>query len=1343
MISSSSPADPTAATGPLGIAAEKNKQWQRELLMEKIRSHSSQHKTFQELSKSMRLSMLEKRYALDAVEKSNLQKCLDSMQHCIKVTSRQGLVERLESLSRQLGLKFMEDKSGLFISTDMFYLEIILDSNGSLTDVKVHHECKIEQQSCSELVNCLNRGDFADFTVQLDGLTSIYQLNAEPKVKTKAFVALQAMETDLYSLYQAQNFANDAKAILTESSVGIALRRRGGHPMRLTYFVSPYDLINLEMKSMIPLTVDLVTSKNLGMSVTVNLEASSANKLQILPTVSFTKEGMTDVPVYSPLTPQNSTLLPATFVLRLNTPLPVCQNLLRTIMPVQTTTEPGGAGATAVVQGESSTMTSSIMKLVIQTASENQLQNSSKGLFVCLPDQTHCYFFTENKQMKASIVSSVPFTEPSQVPKILAVLKKHALFYTLLSSCVRPQTKMGDLESTTILEVNAISFSQISVALEHPYEESMATVEFNLNELGLVTCEIYSLSNNYESLAANLTLIVQTSMSIPITIRSLLKYWHQERMKCFQRGNGNEYGNFNLGQGPIDPGGRGGDFRDIKGPKPGGTDRGGSNFGAGNNRPFFHATGITGTGAEGFPELSSSVGPVAGTNSLIKTQFKSEVKQEDFCKSPKSNHTLQSDISSNDSSSLGTLSAAQQQTCSNTQELSTYSAGVAANVATAVASGVAVPTTPSTTATSTNLLKSDQDRSADIAGKYQKIWKDKTNTVKNTVSITPITTTTPAMDSAVNPSQGNLEKRPGIEIIPLTTPPSQNSVSSTITITPINPTSTAPPSIPTVSITGVKSSEKKSSSSSKRSADDKDSKSEKKRKKKREDSPMGPPEKMFSRQNSPASDPISRKYSPQTTPCMGLPGTKPSPKHSPVYTSPKHASSSPKSPFGTLSPKHGSSGKPSMSTLKNATSPKSEKSTLALPTRPLSSPGLSSSKNRDKDGKERLLSVPNPNSKTPTSPKVKSATIKLKPLDVGNHLGFSGLSDESDKARKSSLNAVIDKLKSSQNSSDGTDKLTNSGNASDSTPTTPGTPGSEYMVKPGQDGIKITINKTKTKDGGGGSSNFNRTKTINNKPVDMGNSSPKKHTGLKPGVNSGPASKKSSATLPFPAAPPMPTNKSSSSSSGSSSSSSSQGTKYNFQKSNSSGSLSTKLSANSTGGGGSSLTKSHSTNSFHSDSFRKSASSSSSSSSSNNKSRSSSGFIEKITPRPDPTDMMKILQFASPNMAAMEGFMKTFNTKFQIPKLSARNSNSQPPHDGDKPRPISAPTTPAPSFTPSPTPSSSESSGNSNDSNKNPPKISGPAAQPNKANTVGVVGEKFPKRLTQQQNDLELFLVGR
>lgn len=40
---------------------------------------------------------------MDSVERNQLQKCLDILQHSIKVTSLQGMVERLESVTRQLG----------------------------------------------------------------------------------------------------------------------------------------------------------------------------------------------------------------------------------------------------------------------------------------------------------------------------------------------------------------------------------------------------------------------------------------------------------------------------------------------------------------------------------------------------------------------------------------------------------------------------------------------------------------------------------------------------------------------------------------------------------------------------------------------------------------------------------------------------------------------------------------------------------------------------------------------------------------------------------------------------------------------------------------------------------------------------------------------------------------------------------------------------------------------------------------------------------------------------------------------------------------------------------------
>lgn len=59
----------------------------------------------------------DKRWAVDSVDRMILQRCLDSLQHCIKVSSLQSLIERLECLSRQLGY------------VKLLYTYVILDFN--------------------------------------------------------------------------------------------------------------------------------------------------------------------------------------------------------------------------------------------------------------------------------------------------------------------------------------------------------------------------------------------------------------------------------------------------------------------------------------------------------------------------------------------------------------------------------------------------------------------------------------------------------------------------------------------------------------------------------------------------------------------------------------------------------------------------------------------------------------------------------------------------------------------------------------------------------------------------------------------------------------------------------------------------------------------------------------------------------------------------------------------------------------------------------------------------------------------------------------------------------------
>lgn len=51
---------------------------------------------------------------------------------------------------------------------------------------------------------------------------------------------------------------------------------------------------------------------------------------------------------------------------------------------------------------------------------------------------------TENKNMEGALVSSIPFTHPTHVPNILMVLREQALFNTIISSCVRPNSRQGN-----------------------------------------------------------------------------------------------------------------------------------------------------------------------------------------------------------------------------------------------------------------------------------------------------------------------------------------------------------------------------------------------------------------------------------------------------------------------------------------------------------------------------------------------------------------------------------------------------------------------------------------------------------------------------------------------------------------------------------------------------------------------------------------------------------------------------------------------------------------------------------------------------------------------------------
>ncbi|XP_059608621.1 mediator of RNA polymerase II transcription subunit 1 [Phlebotomus argentipes] len=1222
----------------MNSVGEKNKKWQLELLMERLRSKAS-NKSFPELAKSVRMALLEKRYALDAVEKANLQKCLDSMQHCIKVTTRQGLVERLESLTRQLGLKFMEDSSGLFISSDMFYLEIVLDANGAVQDVKVHHECKIEQQSCSELVNCLVNGDFADFTTQLEGLASIYQLNAEPKIKSKAFVALQALETDLYNLYKLQSFYKDPTALLLQSAIGVVQKRRGGHSMKLTYFVSPYELLDAEAKTLTPLTVDGIHSRKLGTSVTVNLEASAANKLQIQSILTVAQDGG---PVYAPLGTLNSTMLPASFVLTLNKKMPMTLSLVQQLTQI-----------TELSFGPDPTAAEPLLGLIAGEAIDGEPVGGSKGMFVTLPDQNHCYFLTEGDSLKGIVVASVPFTEPMHVPKIIKLLRQQALFNTFISSCIRANSR-HDPDSTTVFEVSALSCQHLIVSLEHPYDESMATVEFNLTDVMNIQCRIFAPGRTYDSLSGKLSRVAQKTLSIPVTMRALLKAWEQESTLQGQRGF--DQGNFSLALGSGDPGSRNGsvsnDFSKSSDSKPasnvsrslfsdeGATEEAedavGDEDAAEDGASGFGETDLDVFDAEVAAEALSEAGAfqvVTASDGSGKSTKKRRV-EEDFWKSPKSNvlDEMSGSGSNSDSNSLGAELA---------------DGGVTASSWKSDVEATSFNISPSRELDGTS--DGEAETESGDGGKKKKRSRDESgekSLMPPFVSITPISTAPSTNFSSVLAGIG-LDRRPGIEIIPLG---ATQNLSSSITITPIN-ASSAPKE---------KKSSSSSSKSSSKSSDER--KLEKKKKRKREDSPMGPPDAL----NKPVSVSIKGSDGAPLSP-SGL--LRKFSSSSPKQSSPKHSGLQSPKQYSSASPKHSSgtgSGKPSMSALKSATSSPSGKSGGGE--KKSSSSSSSGASSRDKERSEKKSSRSD-------SPKMKASSVKLKQIDLSSAFQLSGMDaaglqdlnksspPSQTKNRKGlGLSAVIDKLKLAQNQTD-EPKEKSPPKGDGVSPTS-----SSYMVKPSLDGMKITINKTRNKESSPKTSDSKLGLSASS-GGGSGSNSPKTHTGLKPGVNSGPASKKSQQN----------------SSATSKSSGASDSSRPTFQKSNSSGSLSSSSKGGGNGGGftktssGSDLSKASSVN--HGSEAGKRAEKS--------KAPSRNTFESVFLQANREADAVKKLAFGG---TTIEGFMKALDKKFQIPKLSARSASTDEVKKEMRPASSSsAPTTPIPQMMASPTGSNSGS----------------------------------------------------
>uniref|UniRef100_A0A8C6Q1M9 Mediator of RNA polymerase II transcription subunit 1 n=1 Tax=Nothobranchius furzeri TaxID=105023 RepID=A0A8C6Q1M9_NOTFU len=509
--------------------SEAEKQSRIAALLERLHAKHNASRPWQETSKVVRQAM-DKRGGINAADHQLLLHCLETLQRALKVSSLPSMTDRLESIARQnmLGSHLSPSCTECYITSDMFYVEVQLDSGGQLVDVKVAHQGE-NPTSCPELIQHLREKNFEEFSKHLKGLVDLYRLPGDNKLKTKMYIALQSLELDLTKMMHMFRVATAANAVDTilHGTVGLLTARSGGHLVTLQCYVSPYDIFEVEASSQLNLNENIVP-RTLGVSVSVTIEGTSAvYKLPIAPLITGTHAvDNKGTPSFSSVTNANCVDLPASFFLKMNRPMPFSLSFIQRM---------GNATCESPFLICTSPSLSPLYQLIVQ--SQLQLLDESSSVpatlnnmhfYSILPDQHHCYFLNgdapvqDGHSLQGAMVSKIPFRHPAQVPFLLDIIRHQAAYNTLIGSCVKRTSAKEDSAGLLQFEVCPLTDSSFSVSFQHPVNESLVCVVMEVIDSRQVSCKLYK--GPSDALICTdefITKVVQRCMSIPVTMRAI------------------------------------------------------------------------------------------------------------------------------------------------------------------------------------------------------------------------------------------------------------------------------------------------------------------------------------------------------------------------------------------------------------------------------------------------------------------------------------------------------------------------------------------------------------------------------------------------------------------------------------------------------------------------------------------------------------------------------------------------------------------------------------------------------------------------------------------------------
>ncbi|XP_048827886.1 mediator of RNA polymerase II transcription subunit 1 isoform X2 [Brienomyrus brachyistius] len=441
--------------------------------------------------------------------------CLSKLHEAMNECSASTIISRLETIAMQRGLgsHLSPTESTCYLTSDMFYVEVLLSGNG-VQDVKLAQHGEAPESS-ETLLKLLRLNKYEEFSTKLDCLNSFYSIPGDNEIKIKIYNALQCLEKDLLkisNLPRSLEVCDVHVDTVLNGRIGYIVPRREGNPVTIEYYLSPYDIL-METKN-----AEQITSGHLAL-----VTPGTIGGTQRLPTSSLIPQppqiASQGLPVFSPLEESNSDELPSCFLLRLRPPLAMLSSIVLKVQKI-----------TGLILSDLKWMPypQLLLENILEENGCSGSWENGDAHFVLLPkNQTYSFALSEAVEnptsLEGSFVRDVPFSHPAHVPALLELLRHQSALNTLLFSCItcyRPcKASEADFHCEVILEND----SSLSLHFSQAHSDSLTVLVVNVEDSRQISCRLFprgltdALTDDY------LSRVLKRCMSIPVTMRAL--YW--------------------------------------------------------------------------------------------------------------------------------------------------------------------------------------------------------------------------------------------------------------------------------------------------------------------------------------------------------------------------------------------------------------------------------------------------------------------------------------------------------------------------------------------------------------------------------------------------------------------------------------------------------------------------------------------------------------------------------------------------------------------------------------------------------------------------------------------------